>query len=462
MLIAAETAPNLKAAAMKVFELYFKNQEFVYHAHKCYEQRYFNPDDVESENEYMSVNDLRYEEIEEIIPNSEQLYRILEHFGSFIRKMLIVIDTQHVFDRLMNSCRENLTELTILIDTEDLEIKQPFPMLHKLKIITADDFIIFKSWRRLNRYFPVLRSLDIVDHSCLFKFKFTFVVHMPHLKEFSYYNQKMCDDDLTRIKNRRRLQQILFFLDKNKQITNLRLNCCLNEFDKLAQRISWKECQHIEYLDLSTYDPMNIGPITHLKNIQTLKLTAMEFSGWEMGTLPKLESLCYRHRNGNINPDWFSELFRNFVNLSSSIMNFEMIFHHEIQKLDLKHVIQAFKILFDGLEQMKEIIIKCDTSYKYYESTDLYYTYKEELKGLRKSFPKRPIHVKLQFLKKVDYSDSFSSSSKDTFEDSYYETTDSESEENIRKQAAIDRWQASGYQDPNPYYCWHSHFCQKN
>lgn len=97
------------------------------------------------------------------------------------------------------------------------------------------------------------------------------------------------------------------------------------------------------------------------------------------------------------------------------------------------------------------------------DSNDLYDTYEDELEALQKSSPKRSIHVGLQFLKKHDNSDSFSSSSKDTFDDSYYETTDSESEENIRKQEAIERWQASGYKDPSPYYtCWNPQFRQHN
>lgn len=56
---------------MNVFDLYFNDLDFVYHAYQCYEQKYFHPDDVESETEYMSVSDLRFSKFQRILSNSQ-------------------------------------------------------------------------------------------------------------------------------------------------------------------------------------------------------------------------------------------------------------------------------------------------------------------------------------------------------------------------------------------------------
>lgn len=258
----------LAASACRVFILQFKNEEIAY----------FKTD----YEEYIFGSDKR---IVRNIPDNT-LVSILQNFGSSIKKLIVHVKDQSVLDEIIDQCGSTLSELTILIDQADMELKQPFWNLEKLNLIIFGHNLT-DSWKKINQNFPNIRALGIKTHQKNFLYNDSIIEHIPNLESFSHDNIKFS------VKHRRRqIRMMVRFLNNNKQIKSLRLSDVPSEFNKIQRKVEWDKFE-ITDLDLSTDFKINFGMIQRLSNLRSFKVMCKGFvltDAWHIN-LPHLEEM---------------------------------------------------------------------------------------------------------------------------------------------------------------------------
>lgn len=344
-LISASIANELLAAsAFRVFTLQFKNDEIAYFK-TGYE-------------EYMFGFDQRNVQT---IPNN-MLAPTLQHFGSSIKKLIVQVENQSALDRIIDQCGSTLSELTILIDHADLELKQPFLNLKELNLIILAHNLT-DSWKKINQHFPTVRSLRIKTHQKNFFYDDSLTEHIPNLDTFSHEKIQFP------VTNRKeQIRMMLRFLNNNKQIKSLRLGDIPSEFNEIQQHIEWDKFM-ITDLDVSTDFEINFGMIQCLSNLRSLTVKCEGFEvteSWYI-SLPLLEKMTvwihgYLGHQMNFGLDYLISKNVNLKKLDFHIVN--------AYPLDIPDLMHHISVLCNNLKQLEHVVFKMINKNHLYDSFD--------------------------------------------------------------------------------------------
>lgn len=87
----------------------------------------------------------------------------LDIFGSAITKLSIPTENQMMLNKVIEKCSLNLVHLEVLINSDNLRLNSAqFANIHKLRLLVCG-CSLNKSWTKINRNFPNVQSLEIVN-----------------------------------------------------------------------------------------------------------------------------------------------------------------------------------------------------------------------------------------------------------------------------------------------------------
>lgn len=87
----------------------------------------------------------------------------LDNFGPAITKLSIPTVNQLILNKVIEKCSLNLVHLEVLIDSSSLRLNSAqFANIHKLRLLVCG-CSLNESWTKINRNFPNVRSLEIVN-----------------------------------------------------------------------------------------------------------------------------------------------------------------------------------------------------------------------------------------------------------------------------------------------------------
>lgn len=328
----ADTNVHLKASAIRVFNLKFKNMRIV-------------------------------------LNSPGQSLIILDHFGPSIRKLSIFIQSEQSFEMLNEKCSGNLIELKILLRRgEDFQLTRPFERLQKLQLITKFKYRSFNSPLSINQYFPKLRCLEIENTKFAFEFdRNLHIEHLPNLAKFSY------DDKGMSCIYGRVYNNIAKMLNLNNQITSLRLS--VKEFDDLGPYIDWHKFESLRHLSISSEHSWKVASIAKLKYLRAL--TFSTGYGSELLKFLELEPFSYGCK------------------IYESLKHFNIIFEKKMVPYYLADIGHSLSRFIDRFGQLEDISVKLKTVYSNEEYAELVSIAEREFTAIRLKYPTRRLNLNM-------------------------------------------------------------------
>lgn len=265
--MAANTTHRLAHSASRVFRSNFTNKEFAFNTKGSEHILWLDDRECEGDVEKIGLLDC---------------LTTLRHFGPMIQKLIIDVPCQGILDRVIDVCGSNLTELNILFSRKRLQLTRPLPRLQKLKLITTHHSV-HDSWKRINQMFPKLRCLYIQCGDRQFLYNPTMIETIPNLEKFSHIGINYSESEKIG-----QFKRFFDFLNKNHQITSLRLDGRLKILFNNMNKIKWSTFD-ISDLNISTYGLVNVRMFAELKNLQSLRISGRCYNGMRGILFPKLE-----------------------------------------------------------------------------------------------------------------------------------------------------------------------------